>query len=111
MSEIQEATAARFADTWPSVERRLLRLLRTHGVSHARAQDCVQEAATRALDARIWYDDADDLYRWAAVVVRRLAVDAWRREQHLTDDAGLADRPADVDVAHEVELRLALDAV
>lgn len=104
-------TTARFEKTWPQVERRLLALLRTLKVPRDRGEDYVQEAAIRVLQTRVRYDDADDLYPWAALVVRRLAIDAWRRERFLIDDDALARRADPVDVAYEVERRLALDAV
>jgi len=104
-------TDKRFAATWPAVSKRLLRLLRNLGVDPGRGEDFVQEAALRVLRDRIPYDDDSDLYRWASVVVRRLVIDAWRRERILTDDSTLLDRASLIDVEHEVERRIALEAV
>lgn len=104
-------TNSRFEKVWPDVEIRLHRLLRSKHVPRDRGEDFVQEAALRVLRGRVRYDDADDLYRWASVVVRRLAIDAWRKDQRLTDDAVLGSRVSHVDVEAEVEGRLALRAV
>ncbi len=109
--KVDALTAARFEDVWPEAERRLLGLLSRHDVPRSRAEDFVQEAAFRVLDSGVPYDDADDLFRWAAVVVRRLAIDAWRHDRHLAEDAALVRRAGDVDVPHEVDRRLALQAV
>ena len=111
-AELGEVTESPFAEAWPEVERRLLRMLqRRHHVTRERGEDFVQEAALRVIRQRVQFDDADDLYRWTAVVVRRLAIDAWRRDRLLTTDSVLVDRSDGVDVEHLVERRLALEAV
>jgi len=71
-------------------------------VPRNRGEDLIQEAALRVVLLRVPFDDAAHLYRWAAVVVRRLAIDGWRRDRVLTGDEPLNARPSQVDVAWEV---------
>lgn len=104
-------TDERFLEAWPEVERRLFRLVRALSIERNRGEDFIQEAALRVVREQVPYDSPDDLYRWAAVVVRRLVIDSWRRGRLLTDDSTLATAVSPVDVELEVERRLALEAV
>src|SRR5437879_11522484 len=75
---------------WPEVATRLRAMLRRRGVQNHDIDEIVQETAARAISVRVPFEDADDLFRWAAVVGGRLAIDLRRRAARLTDD--LPDR-------------------
>lgn len=87
-------------------------MLRRRGAAPHEIDDILQDAAVRLLEAEPEYEDADDLWPWAATVTGRLWIDVVRKRRevdpiHHTPDllVGHAD-----DVAHEVEHRLALAA-
>src|SRR3954452_5882010 len=94
---------------WPSVSVRLAAMLRKRGVSPHDADEAVQETAARAMSTGVDFVDADDLFRWAAVVSWRVAIDARRRTRVSQFD--LPDRPDHVDVAQAAEHRIVLSAV
>src|SRR4051794_16996788 len=94
---------------WPSVSARLAAMLRKRGVSPHDADEAVQETAARAMSTGVDFVDADDLFRWAAVVSWRVAIDARRRTRVSQFD--LPDRPDHVDVAQAAEHRIVLSAV
>jgi DNA-directed RNA polymerase specialized sigma24 family protein len=95
---------------WPEVAARLAAMLRRRGVKHHDVDEIVQETAARAISTRVPYADADDLFRWAAVVGGRLAIDLHRRGWRMSDDE-LPDRADTVDVAMTAEHRVVLGAV
>lgn len=97
-------------DVWPAVAAQLKAMLRHRGVDAATAEDVVQETAVRVLRHRVTFVDADDLFRWTAVVAWRLAIDV-RREAGRLDVGPLPERQSNVNVALAVEHRSALEAV
>ncbi|MDQ7991547.1 MAG: DUF6596 domain-containing protein [Propionicimonas sp.] len=78
--------AAAYRRAWPSL---IGQLVRDYG-SLELAEDCVQEAAARALDA----GPLRDPIAWVATVARRLAVDELRKEQVRRRKAPLLAEPA-----------------
>lgn len=101
---------ASLADVWPDVGPRLQAMLRRLGLDPATAQDVAQETAARAIAREVPYTDADDLFRWASVVARRIAIDLRRRHSRI-DLAPVPDAPAASSTAAQVEHRLDLEAV
>jgi DNA-directed RNA polymerase specialized sigma24 family protein len=85
-------------------------MLRRRGVQHHDIDEIVQETAARVISTGVPYDDADDLFRWAAVVGGRLAIDLRRRGARLSGDE-LPDRADTIDVALAAEHRVVLGAV
>ena len=97
-------------DVWPAVACRLTGMLRHRGIDPATAEDLAQETALRALRAGVDFENADDLFRWAAVVGWRLAIDARRRQARI-DPVPVPDRQSPTNVALVVEQRSTLEAV
>jgi len=95
---------------WPSVSERLSAMLHRRGVSHHDADEAIQETAARVVSTGLEFRDADDLFRWAAVVSWRIAIDARRRCTRVTSHE-VPDRADHVDVAQIAEHRMALSAV
>jgi DNA-directed RNA polymerase specialized sigma24 family protein len=104
-------TPDRLGDAWPEVSARLGRMLARRGVDRALREDIVQEVAVRALAGRVAFEDAADLYGWAATVARNVLVDQVRRGGRTVDDSPLADMPDVIDVGHEAERRVAFGKV
>lgn len=98
------------ATVWPEVADRMRSMLRRRGVRHHDIDEIVQETAARVISTRVSYDDADDLFRWAAVVGGRLAIDLRRKGARISGDE-LPDRADTVDVAMAAEHRVVLGAV
>jgi DNA-directed RNA polymerase specialized sigma24 family protein len=92
---------------WPDVGERLFRLLRSRGVDRPTTEDIVQETAARVLERAVPFDSSDDLFRWAAVVGWRLAVDNHRQQNRLIEK-NPPESPSPADVQREVENRLRL---
>ncbi|HVE95203.1 MAG TPA: sigma-70 family RNA polymerase sigma factor [Acidimicrobiales bacterium] len=94
---------------WDEVARRLHAMLAHRGVRREIAEDVVQETAVRIIEREVPFVDADDLFRWTAVVAWRLVIDAARR------DGRLCDLPREItsneDVASEAVGRWWLGAV
>lgn len=107
---ITDPALLRFEDVWPEVSARLTGCLVRRGTPADQAEDLVQETALRALQGGITFTDADDLFRWSAVVARRLAIDAHRRRRFLADGEP-PDRASSDRVEHQVETRIVLAAV
>lgn len=84
---------ARFADTWPRVERPLRAYLASLGAPGHQIDDLVQETAARALERDIAYSDDADLRRWCFVVARRAWVDEVRRDRRAQPADSPAERP------------------
>ena len=94
---------------WPDVDRMLTRMLRRQGASRHECEDIVQETAARVVATGIPYVDADDLFRWASTVARRVLIDMRRKDTKL-DDAPPPERSYG-DVHSAIESRLTLDAI
>jgi len=62
------------------------------------AETVLQECYLKVLDGRARYDGRASFKTWLFAVIRRTALDQWRfrllRRLRLTNDAGLAERPA-----------------
>jgi hypothetical protein len=104
-------TSERLGAVWPDVSARLVRLLASRGVDRALREDIVQEVAVRALAKQVPFDDAGDLYRWAATAARNLHVDSLRVGAKMTTDEGLVAVADRTDVAHAAERRVVLGQV
>lgn len=70
---------------WDEVARRLHAMLAHRGVRRELAEDVIQETALRVVEREVPFVDANDLFRWTAVVAWRLVIDAARREGRLCD--------------------------
>jgi DNA-directed RNA polymerase specialized sigma24 family protein len=79
-------------------------------VSSHDADEAIQETAARVVAKSVDYSDADDLFRWAAVVSWRIAIDSRRRLAPVSE-LEVPDRADSVDVAQAAEDRIVLSAV
>src|SRR5689334_1726402 len=93
-----------FERAWADVGDRVFGLLRSRGIDRATSEDIVQETAARVLERVVPYESNDDLFRWAAVVAWRLAIDDARRRRRLPVEV-VPDRQSPIDVEREVEGR------
>ena len=95
---------------WPSVSARLQTMLKRRGVSSHDADEAIQETAARVVVTALAFDTEDELFKWAAVVSWRIAIDARRRRAQLsgTEVPEVADH---IDVAQTAEHRIVLSAV
>jgi hypothetical protein len=97
---------------WPFMRKRLLRFLRSRGVSAHAAEDAVQDVAERLLTRQVPHTDVEDLMRWCMTVARNSAIDQHRRVRR---SVPLDCRDADADDGSElvdmVEARIRLDRV
>jgi DNA-directed RNA polymerase specialized sigma24 family protein len=106
-----------FERAWPAVEAGLRRVLAARRVPDADHDDFLQEVAARAFaSGDLTFTSADELLPWASTVLRRLHVDACRRDRRLErsgaiDDVGAIEKADPADVAVEVAARMELDAV
>lgn len=100
----------RLEDIWSDVDSRLAAMLRRRGVAPHDVEEVVQETATRVITSGVTYSSGDDLFRWAAVVGWRLALDRKRAERRLTGEPVPERRAAD-DVGRIVENRVVLAEV
>ncbi|MDP9074463.1 MAG: sigma-70 family RNA polymerase sigma factor [Actinomycetota bacterium] len=89
---------------WAEALLRLVRYVRRLGASEEDAHDIAQETATRAIHARLNYEDVEDLLRWCQVVAKRQVIDDYRRRQsrEATCEPGLVGIPQVPDSAHIV---------
>jgi RNA polymerase sigma factor (sigma-70 family) len=99
-----------FEEVWPEVAHRVSAMLRRRRLSPEDLEDVLQETAARAISRRVPNVDSDDLFRWAVVVARNLAIDRFRRRKHV-ELVELADGPTATDVAQEAEARVVLGTV
>jgi hypothetical protein len=97
---------------WPFMRKRLLRFLRSRGISAHAAEDAVQDVAERLLTRQVPHTDVEDLMRWCMTVARNSAIDQHRRVRR---SVPLDYRDADADDGSElvdtVEARIRLDRV
>ena len=102
-----------WADWWPLMRKRLLRFLRSRGVSLAMAEDVVQDVAERLLTRHVPHHNVDDLMRWCLTVARNSAIDQHRRQRRSVslDSFDGDDAVDDSELVDIVEARIRLDRV
>jgi DNA-directed RNA polymerase specialized sigma24 family protein len=94
------------------MRKRLLRFLRSRGISDHAAEDAIQDVAERLLTRQVPHTDIDDLMRWCMTVARNSAIDQHRRVRrsvpldYRSDDTAEACELVDL-----VAARMRLDAV
>jgi DNA-directed RNA polymerase specialized sigma24 family protein len=97
---------------WPLMRKRLLKFLRSRGISAHAAEDAVQDVAERLLTRPVPHTDIEDLMRWCMTVARNAAIDQHRRLRRSVpldrcdDDAAGGSELVDL-----VEARMRLDRV
>jgi len=101
-----------WTEWWPLMRMRLLRFLRTRGVSAHAAEDAVQDVAERLLTRDIPHTDVEDLMRWCMTVARNSAIDQHRRLRRSVPLDRCDEDAIDGSELHDlVETRMRLDRV
>ena len=96
---------------WPLMHKRLLRFLRTRGISAHAAEDAVQDVAERLLTRQVPHTDIDDLMRWCMTVARNSAIDQHRRLRRSVPLDCCDDTSDGNELVDTVEARMRLDRV
>ncbi|MDQ1700504.1 MAG: Sigma-70 region 2 [Frankiaceae bacterium] len=101
-----------WTEWWPLMRKRLLRFLRSRGVSAHAAEDAVQDVAERLLTRQVPHTDVDDLMRWCMTVARNAAIDQHRRlRRSVSLDCCDDDTDDGSELVDTVEARMRLDRV